>query len=161
MSNLKMLIIICGLQRTGKTTVAKKIAEKIDGALLRTDILRKELTDRPRYSEEERQRAYNEMFSRAEKLLGQGKDVILDATFVRKEDRNKAKILSGEENFKIIETICPEEIVKKRFEKAPKNESEANFETYLKYKETFEPVTEDHIVIDTSQDVDAQLEKFF
>jgi len=36
-----MLIIVCGLPGTGKTSLARKIAEKIYAVLLRTDVVRK------------------------------------------------------------------------------------------------------------------------
>lgn len=38
-----MLILVCGLPCTGKSTVAKIIGEKLNGIVLRTDIIRKEL----------------------------------------------------------------------------------------------------------------------
>ena len=38
-----MLVIVCGLPSTGKSTVAKQIAEDTKGKILRTDVIRKEL----------------------------------------------------------------------------------------------------------------------
>lgn len=154
-----MLVIVCGLQGTGKTTVAEKIAGKINGVLLRTDVIRKEILKNPIYSEEERQEIYDEMFLRTKDLLKENEYVILDAVFAKKENRKKAKKIS--KDFKIIETICPEKIVKERMKNRFEDESEARFEHYLKYKKLFEPITEEHIIIDTSKNMDRQLEKFF
>jgi len=154
-----MLIIVCGLQGTGKTSVAKKIASKIDGILLRTDVIRKEIIKKPTYSEEEKQSVYDEMFSRAKELIEGGKDVILDSTFAKKENRDKAQEIT--KDFRIVETICPENIVKERIEKRFEDESEAKFEHYLKYKQFFDSIKEKHSIIDTSKDIDEQLEKFF
>ena len=53
------LIIVCGLQGTGKTTVAKKIAEKINAVILRSDVLRMEILKDPKYTEEEKQKIYD------------------------------------------------------------------------------------------------------
>ena len=38
-----MLVIVCGLPLTGKSTVSRQIAEDIKGKILRTDVIRKEL----------------------------------------------------------------------------------------------------------------------
>jgi len=127
--------------------------------LLRTDVIRKEIIEKPTYSEVEKQKIYDEMFSRAKVLVEKGRDVILDATFAKKENRDKAKKIT--KNFRIVEIICPENIVKERIEKRFEDESEAKFEHYLKYKQFFEPIEDQHIVIDTSKDINNQLEKFF
>ncbi len=153
-----MLIIVCGLPGTGKTTVAKKIVTKIGGILLRTDVIRKELIEKPTYSEEEKQTIYSELFLRAKELIKNGKDVILDGTFAKKKNREKAKEISKEQI--IVEIICPENIIKERIEKRIGDESEANFIHYLKYKKFFEEITEEHIIIDTSKDINKQLKKF-
>lgn len=150
-----MLIIICGLQGTGKTTVAKKVALKINGVVLRTDEIRKEIIKNPVYSKEEKDRVYDEMFSRAKGLIKEGRSVVLDATFVKKENRDRAKGISKE--FRIIEVVCPEGVARERIRKRVGNKNEANFDNYLKYKRFFEAVDEEHMVVDTSKDVDEQL----
>jgi predicted kinase len=38
-----MLVLVCGLPSTGKSTVAKQIAEDFNGKILRTDVIRREL----------------------------------------------------------------------------------------------------------------------
>lgn len=160
-----MLIIICGLQGTGKTTVAKKIAKKIKAFLFIADVIRRELFKKRKYNIEEHQRVYDEMFIRAKKLLKEKKDVILDATFTNKKDRIRAQKIAqkAKVDFKIIEVVCPENIIKKRIEKRLGDESEARFEVYLKYKKFFNPVISKHIIIDTSgtlKDIDKQIKKY-
>jgi len=152
-----MLYIICGLQGTGKTTVAKKLSERVNGILLRTDAIRKEIIDKPTHSEEEKRRVYEEMLLRARQLIEKGKDVILDATFSKRVYRDEAKKIS-KGKYIIIETVCPEEIAKERLE--TRDEIGANYKTHLKCKKNFEPVEEEHVIIDTSKDIDRQLEKF-
>src|SRR5437667_5801 len=44
-----MLILVCGLQGAGKTTVAKRIATIISALILRTDVIRKQLWELRRY----------------------------------------------------------------------------------------------------------------
>lgn len=158
-----MLFIICGLQGTGKSTVAEKISAKVNGVIIKTDVIRGELFKVPAYSrkiysQKQMQQVYDEMFLRTKKIIEKGENVILDATFTKKENRNKAKAIS--EKFKLIETICPEHIVKERMVKRFDDSSKAKFEHYLKYKKFFEPIDERHIVIDTSKDIDKQIRQF-
>ncbi|MGQ9631192.1 MAG: AAA family ATPase [bacterium] len=161
-----LLVIVCGLQGVGKTTVAKKIAENINAVLLRTDVIRGELFETPRYTEEEKQKVYEEMFSRARKSLREGRDVVLDATFIKKENRDRARKIAKEEkaDFKIVEVVCSEDIVKKRIEERFGDESEAKFEHFLKYKNSFGPIIGEHIIIDNSgtfEDIGEQLREHF
>ena len=161
-----MLVIVSGLQGTGKTAVAKRIAAKLHAALLRTDVLRKTLVDIPQYTEEEKQRVYDEMFSRAQKLLHENRDVVLDATFIKQRNRDQAKKIAEQArtDFKIVEIICPEDIIRNRIAGRMQDESEAGFEQYLKNKRLFEQIMQEHIIIDNSgtlDDIDAQLENTF
>jgi len=106
------------------------------------------------------------MLSRARKFLQENKNVILDATFAKKENRDKAKKIAEGVNadFKIVEVVCSEDAVKMRIDERDKDESDARFEHYLKHKKLFEPITEEHIIIDNSgtfEDTDKQLIKYF
>ncbi|MFC1800849.1 AAA family ATPase [Nanoarchaeota archaeon] len=169
------LIMVCGLPGTGKSTVAKFIAEKIGAELLRTDVIRKELFSGKDYleygsenvsPEEERMVVYEEMFKHMVDLLKEGKNVILDGTFHKKEVRDKAFFMAKEVGveLEIIEIICPEELVKKGMaERIEKQEgaSTAGFEIYLIYKKMFEPVKREHLVVDTGDDWKTKLAKDF
>lgn len=156
------MIIVCGLPGTGKTTVAKKIALKIGGILLRTDVIRKELKEE-NYSQKARQGVYDEMFRRARQLLKESQNVVLDATFYSRKWRKIAKNIakSLKVDFKIIEVVCPQELVRKRMQKRKGDESEAEYKHYLIYKKLFQPVKEKHTTIDTSRGIDRQLSRVF
>jgi predicted kinase len=161
-----MLVIVCGLQGVGKSTVAQRIAAKMDALLLRTDVIRKELIGKPDYSEQEMQRIYDEMFARALKSLQQKKHVVLDATFTKQSNRVQAKKVAQEveTGFKIVEVTCLEDEVQRRIEKRSGDASEARFREYLKYKFLFEPIVEEHISINNSgsvEDIDKQIKKVF
>jgi hypothetical protein len=162
-----MLLIVCGLPGAGKTVVAKKIAKKIGAVLLRTDVIRKKIIKKPTYSKEEKLRVYDNMFSVARKLLQNREAVILDATFAEKSNRQQAKKIAKETGleFEIIEVKCSsEKIIKERLQKRFKDESDAKYEHYLKYKKIFEPITEKHIIIDNFDKlgkIDNQINNFF
>lgn len=160
-----MLIVICGLPATGKSTVAKELAGKINATVVRSDVVRKELLLQPSYSEMEKEEIYKAIFSRALFLLSTRENVILDATFYKKELREKAKIIAKEtENkFYLIECICPERVLRERTVKRAAGRydaSDADFAIYLKVKREFEKIKEKHFVIDTSSKIEKQIKEF-
>lgn len=159
------LTIVCGLQGVGKTTVARRIAERVHATLLRTDVIRKELQI-SQYSEEEKQKVYNEMFSKAKKLLQGNKNVVLDATFIRQKNREQAQQIAEQTsvNFQIVHVVSSEKTVKRRLEERVGDESEAGFQQYSNSKNSFEPIIGMHIAIDNSgarEETFEQLDKYF
>lgn len=164
--------MVCGLPGTGKSTVAKFISGEIGAELLRTDMIRKKIFSDSRYfeygskkefPEKERDLVYDEMFKQMAIFFKEGKNVVLDATFHKKELRDKAAEIAEKSGVKIeiIEVTCPEWLVKKgmteRVEKQ-KGASTAGFEIHLKYKKIFEPIEREHLTVDTFGDWKKQLE---
>lgn len=94
------------------------------------------------------------MFLRAKECLKKGRSVILDATFAKRKNREVAQKIARDlkVDFKIIEVVCPENIVKERMENRRGNASEARFQHYLEYKKTFQPIKEKHLIIDISKE---------
>jgi len=150
-----MLVIVCGLQGSGKTTVAKRIAKRLKAKLLRTDVIRKKIAKKPKYTDREKQKIYANMFSMATILLKSDKNVVLDATFAKRTNRLRAKNIAkqAKTNFKIIKVIATESVIKKRLGKRSKDASEAKISTYLKHKRLFEPIKEPHTVINNSETI--------
>jgi aminoglycoside phosphotransferase family enzyme/predicted kinase len=149
-----MLIIVSGLPGTGKTSVAKEIAQKVDSVVLSSDELRKRVLKELGYTERKKKRVYDEMFRIAQDLLERGKSVVLDGTFFQKELRDKAYRLGKKkkECVFLIQTVCPEKIVKKRIEKRYKSQkdySEANYRVYKIIKSKFEPLRREHFLLET------------
>ena len=81
---------MAGLPGCGKSVVTRLLAERLDGLLLRTDAIRKELFAAPDYSPEESIRTYAEFYRRAEEGLVAGRCVIMDATFYSHASRVQA-----------------------------------------------------------------------
>ncbi len=158
-----MLILICGLPGTGKSTTARYIQDKINALVLRTDVIRKEIIKYPEYSEEEKKKVYGELFVMAEEALGQGKNVIIDGTFFRKSLRERIIRISKEtgSELKIIECVSPEEVIMKRISNGRGDESDADFLVYEKIKDQWEPIEEDHIVLDTTGKWKEKLDEIF
>lgn len=154
-----MLITVCGLQGVGKTEVSKYILKRTGGLVLRTDVIRKELIVEPRYTSEEMQRIYEEMFGRAERAL-MATPVILDATFAKRSNREQARAIAeqAKRDFRLVEVVClDDETVRKRLEPMVGDASDAKFAQYLQYKTFFEPIPieEPHIIIDNSGSIES------
>ena len=166
------LILMTGLTGTGKSVIAREIAPRLGAAITRTDVVRKELLGivpsqhhyegfgEGIYSKEMSRRTYEEALKRALSHLGAGRSVIIDAAYMKKEEREKAvgaaqKI--GADYF-VVECICPDEIAKKRLlsrMSEPGEPSDGRWEIYLAQKGDFDPITEvppgARLTVDTSR----------
>lgn len=148
-----MIILICGYPGVGKTTLANELGPLINAVILSTDKIRKELVYKPNYSEEEKKLIYNILLLIAKYLHNAGINCILDATFNHQkaiEDIKKGLNLTDDQ-FKIIECICPEELIISRIKNRKKGYSDADVSIYRMIKENYEPIQEKHIIVDTSQ----------
>ena len=150
----QVLIIVCGLPGTGKTTIAQEIAKKIKASHLNIDSIRKRLFKKPKYTYFESALVYRVLFLIAEELLKKKINVVLDATFVFKFSRDEAKELAKKykTQFKIIEAKCQKKILLKRIRKRKKTRalSDADEKVYFKIKKEFQPIKKKHFVIDNS-----------
>ncbi|MDH3278976.1 MAG: AAA family ATPase [Nitrosopumilus sp.] len=149
-----MLVIVCGLPGTGKTTFAKKLAPLINSVVLSTDKIRKELITKPTYQKEERRLIYDVMMLLAKYLHDSGTNCILDATFNKEDYRIevKKKVGLSDKQFLVIECSCPENVAISRLKERKNDYSDADIEIYQKMKKIYEPVKGRHITIDTTLD---------
>jgi gluconokinase len=99
------------------------------------------------YSEEWTRRVYERMLDLAEEKLKEGKNVVLDATFLEAWQREKVKERFPSAVF--IWVIAKEEEIIKRLS-SRQDISDAGVETYLRQKKIFEP-PEGVPTLDTSE----------
>lgn len=146
-------MIICGLPGVGKTTVAKDLAPLINAVVLSTDRIRKELILKPTYKKQEKKLVYNVLLIVAKYLHKAGIDCILDATFNTENSRKelRKKLGLSQDQICIVECICPEDIVISRIKDRKNDYSDAGISIYKKMKRTYEPIKEEHIILDTNQ----------
>lgn len=169
-----LLLITTGLAGTGKTVLAQALAKRLGATVISSDVTRKNLADIPLtehhfeefdsgiYSAAFSQLTYDRMFAGAKRILGKGGSVILDACFIKADERRKAKRLAGEANaaFFIVECALDEVLVRQRLARRLEegSVSDGRWEVYQEQKRRFEPVVEvpspNYVIIDTSQPVD-------
>lgn len=169
-----ILIAFAGLMGTGKTTIAQALGERLEIPVISSDAIRKRLANIPAtqhrfeefksgiYSEEFSRRTYEEMLAEAKRVLSKRKSAIVDASFKKAVERQKARLLAEEmgASFLTIECVLDEETTKQRLEQRL-NEgsiSDGRWEIYQKQESEFENITEipthQHMVINTSQTPD-------
>ncbi len=168
-----MLIIMHGLSGSGKTWLAERLMAALPAIRIRSDIERKRLfgldeaeesgsgIDSGIYTPEANERTYEHLFALARTLLASRHRVILDAAFLRKEQRGAAKRVAEELGLDAI-LVCadaPVEVLRRRIEKRAtyRNEpSEANLAVLDHQLETAAAVGDDEnaISVDTSGEID-------
>lgn len=102
-------IWITGVSGSGKSTIAKELAKKIDAEVLRLDEIRRVITPKPSYKIEEKNLVYRALAYLGFKL---GKNIIFDSVDETGEGRKTAKELI--KNLLIVQLKCPQEICEKR-----------------------------------------------
>ena len=168
-----LLIIVSGLMGTGKTTIAESLHDNTGFTIVSSDVTRKKLAGIPItehrfaefdtgiYSPDFTQKTYQAILTEARTLLQQGKSVILDASFQRREDRNLAYLLATElkSDFLIIECTLNEVEIKQRLEMrmSQNSVSDGRWEIFRTQQAYFDKITEfpssQHLIIDTSQPI--------
>jgi len=160
------LIVVSGLPGTGKSFFCRKLAERLSFPILASDTSRKILFPSPQYKESENKRLFSACHVLIEELLRKGMPVIFDATnllehhreyFYRAAERAGAKLI-------LVWVEAPTEVVRQRLLAREKtatsqDDSEADWEVYNKMKPRREKISRNHLVVDTSQDITAVINK--
>ncbi len=150
-----VLFINVGLSGTGKSRWGRIIADYFKAVIRSSDIQRKRLkniipSERVKedfgkgiYDEATTDETYSKLMDQAQSFLSKGKNVMLDATFIRKKHRDMAQQAAEKcgADMIILYFSCPESIIKERLMRRTKMKnvvSDANWDIYLKQKEIFE-----------------------
>lgn len=112
------LVLVGGGPGTGKSTLARKLAERVGAEVLSTDDVRRELCksgnlsgdpgilDAGLYNPDNVTAVYESMLYRARLCLGNGHSVILDGTWRDPQIRAQAQRLAAEKHAAIVEIEC-------------------------------------------------------
>jgi uncharacterized protein len=134
------VVIVGGLSGSGKSVLARRIARTLEANWLSSDRIRKEITGHDPherltdeygsgiYSPEISRETYETLISRGVSAAANGKSVVIDATFLDAEWRERArdafKIIDADLQF--AECWAPAEVVAQRLEDRQSDESEAS-----------------------------------
>ena len=131
-----MIILICGYPGVGKTTLANELAPYIDAVVLSSDKVRKELIYKPSYTQEEKSLVYNILLLISKYLHSAKINCILDATFNSQRSREdvKKRLNLDNDQYKIIECICAEDLTISRIQKRKDDYSDADLSIYRRIK---------------------------
>ncbi len=129
------IIMMSGLSGSGKTTIAKYLAQEINAILIRSDAVRKHLGnisldetgDSQLYSEEMNQKTYDNLIQLGEMIAKEGFNVILDAKFDRHQWREPVIEIAKKDNIPLTILYCyaPLEILSDRLSKRQGDISDA------------------------------------
>lgn len=120
------LVLTMGLSGSGKSTVAQLLAEALGAVRVRSDVERKRLhglapTARPGpgsdlYARDATVRTYARLATLAEVLLAAGLPVVLDAAFLRQDEREALRQLALRlgVGFALVRCVAPEAVLQAR-----------------------------------------------
>jgi predicted kinase len=112
------LIVVGGGPGTGKSTVARALAERLEARVISTDEVRRELVqagtvhgragdlDAGLYAPEQVSAVYDEVLRRAHTWLSAGHSVILDGTWRDASHRQRAHDVAAETYSSVVEFCC-------------------------------------------------------
>jgi aminoglycoside phosphotransferase family enzyme/adenylate kinase family enzyme len=170
------MVVVCGLSGSGKSTVARRLADRLGFQWLRSDEIRKRLagvTPGERlsighaagaYSAEFTRRTYAALLAEAAARLRDGAGVIVDATFAAPAHRAEALALAARAHVPVLFVECAashNEIVRRLTSRARRTDeiSDAGVATYLRQRGEFVALNEIpqscHMVADTELSLEA------
>jgi len=142
--------VVCGLPGTGKSTLAARLAVLCPGRHLNTDILRGQMHLRGHYLPGDKEQVYAALLAEARSALSAAELVILDGTFFTEAFRLPVRRLAAEVPCPLhwIELRAPEPMVRQRVSR-PRADSEADFDVFRTVQSLWEPIAEEHLVLDS------------
>lgn len=155
-----MIIIVLGLPGSGKSYFASRLAQQLQAKYVNSDLIRNQLLDIKTYTSKEKTKVYTFMIDEMKAAIGQNTNIVIDATFYKKSIRNKFKEASKEleQSIIFIEVWADENIIKDRLQRK-REVSDADYAVHLLIKAAFEPLTEAHLSLQSTQDnIDQMLE---
>jgi len=139
-----------GLPGSGKSYFASRFAKLIHADYVNSDHIRKSMFPARTFTEREKALVYDEILELMRQAISQDKDLVLDATFYKKDIRKKFINEAGGE-IVFIEVAAEEAVIRERL-KQKRADSEADFEVYKFVKNLWEPLFGHRLILISSND---------
>jgi aminoglycoside phosphotransferase family enzyme/predicted kinase len=150
------LYLMCGVSGSGKSWLARRIAPELPALRLATDVWRQrvETGTSDRYSTSQIANVYTSLLPITMKLLESGENVIVDATFMRRELRTPFLQAAADRGIQahVIACHAAEETLTQRIAGRQNDASEATVDVMRAQLEIFERPGKDEGVIDFDSD---------
>ncbi len=160
------LLMLSGLPGTGKSTQAKKLAEKLSATIVESDAVRRLLFANPAFTDVESSYVFQVAYLVIERVLMKGVPVILDAT--NRLERHRQQVYAIAEKCKadlhIVLVDAPKEVVRERLERRLKKpgikpQAVADWKVYVRMRQDTERIDRPHLFINTAKEPEAAVEK--
>jgi hypothetical protein len=154
-----VLVLVGGIVGTGKSTAAAELAEALAGVVIASDRVRKHEAglaptqragsglDSGLYDPARREQVYAGLLERAAPVLASGRSALLDATWSRAADRERARAFAHAHGVRafFVETRCSRSVALERLARrraAASDASDAGPEFHARSVARFEPLRE-------------------
>jgi predicted kinase len=155
-----VLVMLCGLPGTGKSTLACRLADRLPAVVVESDRVRQKLFSPPTYSVGESQCVHKVCHILIGWYLRHYYHVLYDATNLYEFHRAIVYRLAAQSGARLVvaELAASDEIVRERLKPRrrgdsaiadPDNYSDADWEVYVRMRRRAEPIRHEHITIDT------------
>jgi predicted kinase len=157
-----MIILMTGLPGTGKSTLAKALADQLSGTILSKDKIRHAVFDAGdiEYSTKQDDFCMEIMLQPADYILHKdpARHIFLDGrTFSRRNQLDRVIELANRLNqpWRILECTCSDQTAKARLEQATNHPAgNRDYALYQQVKSRFEPITMPKTVLDSDMPLD-------
>ena len=154
-----VLVMLVGRPASGKSYVARLLAERLGYELIQTDALRRMLFPRPRYTPAESRAVYAEAHHRIQRALRTGRSAIFDATNLRERPRRLVYRIADEAGARLVIALAsaPVWLVRQRLAaraagRDPLDASEATWAVFLRLGRP-QPISRPHLLVNTAVDL--------
>lgn len=150
------LVLLSGLPGDGKSYLARRLAEASGAEIVESDAVRLRLTGEPRFTPAEHRRVFDVCHALVERLLGEGRVVIMDATNLVEVHRQAVYAIAERAGARLIvvRVEAPESTARRRLEeRAARGEGLADWAVRRRMRRTREPIARPHRRVDTSGDI--------
>jgi aminoglycoside phosphotransferase family enzyme/predicted kinase len=138
------LLLIAGLPGSGKSTLAKSLSANGDFHVLRSDVIRKEISKSEHgniYTEAWTERTYSELLRRAEELLWKGERVIVDANY--RQDVWRVRFLGAARTWGVpcvfLHCHAAPDVLRQRLQTRTGDVSDADWKVYQELEASWQP----------------------